>query len=97
MAEYRLSPLAEADVREIAATTITQWGVDQAKLYLKKLHHTLMTLANNPNLGRQRDEIAAGINSFPSGKHVVFYLSANHGIEVARVLHQRMDPSSHFD
>ena len=97
MAEYRLSPLAEVDVREIAVTTISNWGAKQARAYLEKLHNTLMILANNPSLGRKRDEIAAGIRSFPSGKHIVFYLSADQCIEVARVLHQRMDPSSQFD
>lgn len=97
MAEYRLSPLAEVDVREIAVTTLSKWGAKQARAYLEKIHTTLMILANNPSLGRQREEIAAGIKSFPSGKHVVFYLSADQGIDVARVLHQRMDPSSQFD
>lgn len=97
MAEYQLSALAEADVREIAVTTISNWGAKQARTYLARLHNTLMALANNPNSGRQREEIAAGIKSFPSGKHVVFYLSVDQGIEVARVLHQRMDPSSQFD
>ncbi|WP_213999590.1 type II toxin-antitoxin system RelE/ParE family toxin [Arsukibacterium sp.] len=97
MAEYQLSPLAEADVQEITATTIAQWGVQQAKKYVEQLHNTLITLVNNPNLGRPRDEISASIKSFPSGKHVVFYLSVDQGIEVARILHQRMDPSSQFD
>ena len=97
MAEYQLSPLAEIDVREIAVTTISNWGTKQARVYLEKLHNTLMILANNPSLGRKRDEIAAGIKSFPSGKHIVFYLSLHQHIEVARVLHQRMDPNSQFD
>lgn len=97
MADYQLSPLAEADVQEIAATTIAQWGVQQAKTYIEKLHKTLITLASNPNLGQPRDDISTGIKSFPSGKHVVFYLSLDQSIEVARVLHQRMEPGRQFD
>jgi len=97
MAEYQLSALAEIDVQEIAATTIVHWGVKQAKTYLEKLHSTLMTLANNPNLGRPRDEVVVGIKSFPLGKHCIFYLPVHQGIEVARILHQRMDPNKQFD
>lgn len=97
MAEYQLSALAEADVREIAAATIVQWGGQQAKTYLQKLHKTLMTLAENPNLGRPRDDIFIGVKSFPSGKHCIFYLPAEQGIKVARILHQRTEPTLQFD
>lgn len=29
-------------------------------------------------------------------KHIVFYQVSDNGIEVARILHQRMDPTRHF-
>ncbi|WP_333609272.1 type II toxin-antitoxin system RelE/ParE family toxin [Arsukibacterium sp.] len=97
MAEYQLSPLAEIDVQEIVATTIALWGVQQAKIYMQNIHNTLVTLAHNPNLGRTRVDIFVGVKSFPSGKHCIYYLPADHGIDVARILHQRMDPSSKFE
>ncbi len=97
MASYRLSPLAEADLRGIAATAISRWGTTQARAYLADLDKTLRLLALQPELGRQRDEIAPGARSFPCGKHILFYRFAPSdgirpdGIEVARVLHQHMD------
>lgn len=96
MAEYQLSPLAEADLRAIAASTIAKWGSDQARTYLENLERTLLALAANPGSGRPRDEIHVGAKSFPSGKHVIFYRIAVSGIEVARVLHQRMDIQTQF-
>jgi len=94
---YRLSPLAEADIREISATTITNWGSTQARAYLESLDKTMLTLAKNPELGRERSEVYAGARSFPSGKHVIFYRANAQGvIEIARVLHQRMDLLSQF-
>jgi toxin ParE1/3/4 len=98
MASYRLSRLAEADIRDISVTTITNWGSKQARAYLESLDKTMLTLAQNPELGRDLGEIYVGARSFPSGKHVIFYRAAAKGvIEIARVLHQRMDLLSQFD
>jgi toxin ParE1/3/4 len=91
MAEYQLSALALSDIKDISAVTIEAWGKKQARFYLEKLHNTLLMLASNPDLGQQRDEIFSGAKSFLSGKHIIFYRSGPRGIEVARVLHQRMD------
>ncbi|MFC0047298.1 type II toxin-antitoxin system RelE/ParE family toxin [Rheinheimera tilapiae] len=97
MASYRLSALAEADLRGIAASALARWGTAQARSYLAELDKTLRLLALQPELGRQRDEIAPGARSFPCGKHIFFYRSAPpEYIEVARVLHQHMDVLNQF-
>ncbi|HCU67622.1 MAG TPA: type II toxin-antitoxin system RelE/ParE family toxin [Rheinheimera sp.] len=98
MASYRLSRLAEADLREISAATITNWGSIQARAYLESLDKTMLALADNPNLGRERAEIYGGARSFPCGKHIIFYRTAAKDIiEIARVLHQRMDVLGQFN
>ncbi|WP_445425453.1 MULTISPECIES: type II toxin-antitoxin system RelE/ParE family toxin [unclassified Alishewanella] len=97
MVSYKLSSFAESDIKEIAAKTIDAWGKQQARLYAENLHNTMLMLANNPALGRMRDDIFAGTRSFPSGKHVIFYKPCKGGIDVARVLHQRMDILSQLD
>lgn len=92
MASYRLSRLAETDLREISAATITNWGSIQARAYLESLDKTMLALAENPDLGRERTEVFGGARSFPCGKNVIFYRAFAEGvIEIARVLHQRMD------
>ncbi len=50
MASYRLSALAEADLKEIAATAISRWGTTQARAYLAELDKTLQLLALQPEL-----------------------------------------------
>ncbi len=30
------------------------------------------------------------------GSHLVFYVEAGHGVDVIRILHQRMDPTRHL-
>jgi toxin ParE1/3/4 len=53
-------------------------------------------LAADPRLGRTCDEVRPGYRKYPVGSHVVFYRIARGGIDVARILHQRMDFERHF-
>jgi len=96
MPNYRLSPLAEEDLFKIISTTIESWGGDQAKVYAQTIDAALLRLAQYPSFGRERSEIYKGARSFPVEKHIVFYQVSDDGIDVARILHQRMDPSKHF-
>lgn len=90
MASYKLAPLADEDLAKIIATTIGTWGYEQA------IDNALNKLAQHPTIGRQRADVYANVRSFPVEKHVVFYQQCDGGIEIARILHQRMDPSKHF-
>jgi len=96
MPSYRLSPLAEDDLYKIISTTIESWGSAQAKIYAQTIDTALSKLAQYPDFGRERNEIYKDAKSFPVEKHIVFYRVSDNGIDVARILHQRMDPSKHF-
>jgi toxin ParE1/3/4 len=48
-------------------------------------------LANLPDLGRLRRDLAPHLRSHPIGRYVIFYRSTNHGIEIVRVLHGARD------
>jgi len=96
MPTYKLSPLAEDDLYKIISTTINSWGNEQAKEYAQNIDAALIKLAQYPDFGRERNEVYNGAKSFPVEKHIVFYQVSDNGIDVARILHQRMDPSKHF-
>ena len=96
MPTYRLSPLAEDDLYKIISTTINSWDNEQAKLYAQTIDAALIKLALYPDFGRERNDIYKDAKSFPVEKHIVFYQISDNGIDVARILHQRMDPSKHF-
>jgi toxin ParE1/3/4 len=51
----------------------------------------LRLLAEQPNIGRVRDELAKDMRSFPLGRYVIFYVVLPNGIEVVRVLHGARD------
>jgi|TARA_B110000238_G_C16123711_1_gene438257 toxin ParE1/3/4 len=55
-----------------------------------------LKLAQYPDFGKQRSNIYNGARSFPVEKHIVFYQINDNGIDVARILHQRMDLSKRF-
>ena len=92
MTTYKLSALAEADIKQIIRQTINQWGLHQAKVYSQKLHETFVMLAKSPELGSSRAFIQPGTRCFPVKKHVIYYRRVTSGIEIARVLHNRMNP-----
>ncbi len=96
MSNYRLSPLAEKDLFRIISTTIESWGDTQAKVYAQTIDAVLLKLAQYPDFGRDRSDVYNGARSFPIEKHIVFYKVSDNGIDVARILHQRMDITKHF-
>jgi toxin ParE1/3/4 len=96
MSSYRLSPLAEADLFKIISKTIESWGNVKARAYAQTIDSALLKLAQYPDFGRKRSDVYSGARSFPIEKHIVFYQISDNGIDVARILHQRMDPSKHF-
>lgn len=93
---YRLSKAAQDDLREIKDFTRITWGDKQAQCYLLEIKDCLETLVINPELGKSRDDVCIGIRSIGVGRHVIFYRVGNTAIEVARILHGRMDVAERF-
>jgi toxin ParE1/3/4 len=91
MTVYRLRPSAEADLANIWRYTAERWGIAQAESYFRTIIATLDALAATPTLGRSCDEIRAGYRRRSVGVHVVFYRIERDHIDIARILHGRMD------
>ncbi len=96
MAEYRLRPKARSDIDAIWDYTVKTWGVQQARSYIAGLRDVCTELADNPELGKCRDELHKGLRVYPYGKHLVFYLTMDKGIDVVRILHGNMDTHRHL-
>ena len=93
---YVLSPRAQSDLREIWDYTVERWGMEQAEIYVRTIRSAVERIAENPGQGRQCDEIRPGYFKYASGSHVLFYRRISDGIDVVRVLHQRMDFDRHL-
>ena len=92
---YVLSPRAQGDLDEIWAYTVKQWGIDQAEFYIRQIGRHVETVAAQPMMGRACPEVRAGYYKFPSGSHFLFYRLFKNGIDVVRILHERMDFGRH--
>jgi toxin ParE1/3/4 len=96
MSRYVLSPRAQADLDEIWDYTFERWGVGQAADYIRLLQRAIETIAGDPRKGRSCDEIRTGYSKYPAGAHVVFYRTIAAGIDIVRILHNRMDFERHL-
>lgn len=93
---YVLSPRAQRDLDEIWDHTAKVWGIDQAELYTRQLWRHIQAVAAQPTIGRPCPEIRGGYHKFPSGSHVLFYRPIDGGIDIVRILHERMDFARHI-
>lgn len=96
MAEVALRPKARFDLASIWDHTVETWGHEQAEQYLRALNQAFEVLAGKPQLGRLYDEVHEGLRVYPSGRHLIFFFATEDGIDVVRVLHERMDIPSHL-
>ena len=93
---YKLSPLAEADLLSIFLQGIENWGATQAESYALQITETFQLLSESPAMGREREDIYPNARSYLVGSHIIFYKHNKDVIEIARVLHQRMDETIHL-
>ncbi|MCP4274022.1 MAG: type II toxin-antitoxin system RelE/ParE family toxin [Gammaproteobacteria bacterium] len=96
MANYKLTPAANADLKDIARYTERKWGREKRNQYLIALDSRFIWLGNNPEFGKRRDEINKGYLSYPEGRHEIFYRSVKNQIEILGILHQSMDYKQHL-
>ncbi len=95
MTKALFRPKAKSDIADIWDYTFKTWSIDQADLYIKSLIDICGSLSENSGIGIARNELYEGLHVHPSGKHLIFYLIIDDGIDVVRILHERMDSHLH--
>jgi toxin ParE1/3/4 len=95
-ADYRLSPLAEADLEDIWRYTFENWSSDQADRYIRNLIEAFEDLAARRRPGRSAQDIRDGYLKQLVGSHVIYFRRRDDGIDVIRILHGRMDVARHL-
>jgi toxin ParE1/3/4 len=95
-AHYILSPLAQSGLYNIWDYTQSHWGADQAETYIRQLWQQIKTIAAQPRRGRACPEVRAEYYKYQSGSHFLFYRITSDGIDVVRILHERMDFERHL-
>jgi toxin ParE1/3/4 len=96
MTRCLLRPRAQRDLNAIWNHSVASWSVNQAETYIREIQRVCAMLAEDPRLGRPCEDIRAGYRKFRAGSHFVFYRIIEDGIDVVRVLHERMDFEQHL-
>ena len=87
----RLSKRAVADLQEIRAYTIDNWGREQWLIYYRRIVAAFERIAAKPEIGKDRSLFASGMRSIDCEKHIIFYrqLKATGGKPVVlHIVHQ---------
>lgn len=90
-----LNPVAQRDVRSILLYTRKQWGQSARDAYEEALNQALLTLSENPLIGRRRDAVPGDLRTFRVRQHMIYYRYSDDTLTVLRVLHGKMDPGQH--
>ncbi|MBN9076037.1 MAG: hypothetical protein BGN87_12440 [Rhizobiales bacterium 65-79] len=89
---YRLSPAARADLRSIWFYTLDIWGRAQADRYILSIEKVFTNLSSGQERGRPADHFRKGYRMASIGSHYIFYRTSDvAGVEIMRILHQRMN------
>ncbi len=92
MKPFKLTVLANSDLKDIALFTQRKWGREQRNVYLKQFDDLFWMLSENPDIGKSCDEIRDGYRKSPQGSHVIFYKqTGSQEILIIRILHKSMD------
>ncbi|HLR93796.1 MAG TPA: type II toxin-antitoxin system RelE/ParE family toxin [Jiangellaceae bacterium] len=96
MSRYRLTPAAQRDLSSIWDFTEERWNARQAETYIAEIRAAIERVADDPRRGRACDQIRKGYRRYGIGSHLLFYVESGEGVDVVRILHQRMDPTRHL-
>jgi toxin ParE1/3/4 len=90
MTPYKIAPQAREDLKEIYRYLRQRSKRAEGQLrgiFLEKFR----LLATQPLLGEARNELAENLRMFTAGKYVILYRAAQHGIEIAHIVHSARD------
>jgi toxin ParE1/3/4 len=87
---------AQDDLNNIKVYTLLNWGNLQSVNYILELHQTVTIIAENPRIGILRDDVLAGVHSFPYMSHVIYYFFDDEKLEIFAVLHKSQLPIKHL-
>ena len=96
MSLISLSPKAKIDLSGIWDYTCQEWGIEQAENYMQKLWRSMQGLIVDLSTSVDIGYVRKGYRKTLTGSHVIFFKLTDDGINVVRILHQKMDFERHL-
>jgi toxin ParE1/3/4 len=95
MKQPRLTDRAESDLEE-CWLHIARDNPRNATRFIETFLKKCELLAEQPGIGRVREDLGPRLRSFPVGKFLIFYRPLNDSIEIVRVPHGARDIKAVF-
>ncbi|HEY3245827.1 MAG TPA: type II toxin-antitoxin system RelE/ParE family toxin [Phycisphaerae bacterium] len=96
--------MARIDITEEAAydlegtwAYIAHHSEPAARRFIGRILKKLELLAEQPGVGRSRQELGRGFRSYPVRKYLIFYRRVDDGVQVIRVVHGARDLERLFE
>ncbi len=96
MANFAITPLAEADLDEIW-NYISEYNEPAADKFMRDLAAKFQLLADNKEIGKRQDDFIVEMRMFPFKKYHIYYFPTAGGVEIYRVLHGARDAEGEFE
>ena len=96
MSRVYYSNAAEHDLENIAEYTRSQWGDEQCLAYLALLEQTCEAIIPRNKRHARRVPQRPDLLRWRCERHVIYFSIVAGGIEVVRILHERMLPLNHL-
>jgi toxin ParE1/3/4 len=89
--KFKLSVKARAEIKKIFRYSFQQFGENQAVKYKADLDECFQLLADNPNMGRECNDIRDGYFRHEHESHIIFYTQRSNYIFITAIIHDRMN------
>jgi toxin ParE1/3/4 len=96
VADYRLSPRAKRQMRDIWHYIAAENERAADKL-LNSLFEKFALVAKHPEMGSPRPELSAMARIVVEGRYIAIYEPTDYGAEIVAVVHGMREPSSWLD
>jgi toxin ParE1/3/4 len=99
MIKITFTKKAKIDLEEIWEYTYETWSEKQADKYYNELIKKCQELKKDFEQGRDYSILFLNLKGYKVSKHIIFYRILDKGktIEIARILHEKMDLKKHLN
>lgn len=81
---------------KIFGTTRLTAGDQNKRKCTREIWRRIEKIASRPTMGQECSAVRAGYFKISCGSHYLFYRLTDNGIDVVRILHERMDFERHI-
>jgi toxin ParE1/3/4 len=96
MSRVYFSPSAKRDLNAIF-DHIVKDNPAAAASFVRKLKDQCRRMAQFPEMGKLREDLALHLRCFPVGNYLIFYRPSEGAIDIVRILHAARDYARMFD